>query len=61
MHRFYLSPERVSESELTLDERESHHAAIVLRVREGERVAVLDEREMSLCARRPRWTSGPRG
>ena len=42
MHRFYLSPERVTEGGLTLDERESHHAAIVLRVREGERVAVLD-------------------
>ncbi|MFM1555758.1 MAG: RsmE family RNA methyltransferase [Limisphaerales bacterium] len=42
MHRFYLSPERVTEGDLTLDERESHHAAIVLRVREGERVAVLD-------------------
>ncbi|HIL23816.1 MAG TPA: hypothetical protein EYG19_00230, partial [Verrucomicrobia bacterium] len=42
MHRFYLPPERVTEGELTLDERESHHAATVLRVREGERVAVLD-------------------
>ena len=42
MHRFYLPPKRLTEGELTLDERESHHAAIVLRVREGERVAVLD-------------------
>ena len=42
MHRFYLPPERVTEGELTLDGRESHHAATVLRVREGERVAVLD-------------------
>ncbi len=42
MHRFYLPPERVTEGELTLDERESHHAATVLRVRAGERVAVLD-------------------
>lgn len=42
MHRFYLPPDRVTEDELTLDERESHHAANVLRLREGERVAVLD-------------------
>ena len=42
MHRFYLPPESVTEGDLTLGERESHHAATVLRVREGERVAVLD-------------------
>lgn len=42
MHRFYLPPDRVTEGEITLDERESHHAANVLRVREGERVAVLN-------------------
>ncbi|SVC94277.1 uncharacterized protein METZ01_LOCUS347131, partial [marine metagenome] len=32
----------VIEGELTLDERESHHAASVLRIYEGESVAVLD-------------------
>ena len=42
MHRFYLPPNLVTEGEITLDERESHHAANVLRVREGERVAVLN-------------------
>ena len=42
MHRFYLPPNLVSEREITLDDRESHHAANVLRVREGERVAVLN-------------------
>ena len=42
MHRFYLPPELVSEEVITLDERESHHAANVLRVRQGERVAVLN-------------------
>jgi len=42
MHRFYLSPGQATSDELTLDERESHHAATVLRVREGERVAVMD-------------------
>ncbi len=42
MHRFYLPPNLVSESEITLDDRESHHAVNVLRVREGERVAVLN-------------------
>ncbi len=44
MHRFYLPPERAAQSELLLDERESHHAANVLRVRQGERVVVLDGR-----------------
>ena len=42
MHRFYMSPPKVVEGELTLDERESHHAATVLRIHEGESVAVLD-------------------
>jgi len=42
MHRFYLPPQKVIEGKLTLDGRESHHAAKVLRVRKGERVIVLD-------------------
>jgi len=42
MHRFYLSPASVAQPELTLDERESHHAVNVLRIREGARVAVMD-------------------
>ncbi|MBL69198.1 MAG: 16S rRNA (uracil(1498)-N(3))-methyltransferase [Verrucomicrobiales bacterium] len=42
MHRFYLPPAAAAQPELTLDERESHHAVNVLRVRAGERVAVMD-------------------
>ncbi|MEE2714735.1 MAG: RsmE family RNA methyltransferase [Verrucomicrobiota bacterium] len=42
MHRFYLPPDQVAQPELTLADRESHHAINVLRLREGERVAVLD-------------------
>ena len=42
MHRFYLPPSSATGDELTLDERESRHAATVLRLREGETVAVLD-------------------
>ena len=42
MHRFYLPPQAEGEGELTLDERESHHAATVLRIHKGDRVAVLD-------------------
>lgn len=42
MHRFYLPSEACGGPELTLDERESHHAADVLRVRTGERISILD-------------------
>tara|TARA_B100000530_G_C15815913_1_gene431486 strand:- start:50 stop:799 length:750 start_codon:yes stop_codon:yes gene_type:complete len=42
MHRFYLPPERMTGGDLTLDERESHHAVNVLRLRQGDPVAVLD-------------------
>ena len=42
MHRFYLPPQAGGEGELTLDERESHHSATVLRIHKGDRVAVLD-------------------
>ena len=42
MHRFYLPLQEGVEGELTLDERESHHAATVLRMHKGDRVAVLD-------------------
>ena len=42
MHRFYLPLQEGVEGELTLDERESHHAATVLRIHKGERLAVLD-------------------
>lgn len=40
--RFYLPPERWGAAQVTLDEEESHHAAVVLRVKPGELVELLD-------------------
>ena len=42
MHRFYLPPEHCRVAALTLTGDEAHHALRVLRVRDGERVVVLD-------------------
>src|SRR5687767_13644131 len=42
MHRFYLPPEQTKSDALTLRKREAHHALHVLRIREGDRVIVLD-------------------
>ena len=42
MHRFYIPPDQCREPSLRLADREAHHAIHVLRVRRGERVAVLD-------------------
>jgi 16S rRNA (uracil1498-N3)-methyltransferase len=42
MHRFYLPPQQCRDPILRLTDREAHHATHVLRVRRGERVAVLD-------------------
>jgi 16S rRNA (uracil1498-N3)-methyltransferase len=42
MHRFYLPPAECLRQPLTLSEREAHHALNVLRIRAGERVAVLN-------------------
>lgn len=42
MHRFYLPPTQSQHLTFQLDERESHHAINVLRVKAGERVVVLD-------------------
>src|SRR6185295_13695880 len=42
MHRFYLPPDQTRNSTPALSERESHHAVDVLRLRQGERVVVLD-------------------
>jgi len=42
MHRFYLPPEQCHGNTLRLDGREAHHALHVLRLRHGERVAILD-------------------
>lgn len=42
MHRFYLPPSECQSSHLTLTESETHHGVKVLRLRERERVVVLD-------------------
>jgi 16S rRNA (uracil1498-N3)-methyltransferase len=42
MHRFHLPPKEISGSPLTLAGREAHHALRVLRLRRGDRVAILD-------------------
>jgi 16S rRNA (uracil1498-N3)-methyltransferase len=42
MHRFYLPPEHCAGATLLLDGREAHHALHVLRLKQGETVAVLD-------------------
>ena len=42
MHRFYLPPAARQPQTLTLSGREAHHALNVLRIRPGERVAVLN-------------------
>jgi 16S rRNA (uracil1498-N3)-methyltransferase len=42
MHRFYLEPKDTQSSALVLAEAEAHHALHVVRIREGERVVVLN-------------------
>ena len=42
MHRFYLPPERCQDASLVLTGSEAHHARHVVRVRRGDRVAVVD-------------------
>ncbi len=42
MQRFYLDPKQCQANVLTLTGPEAHHAAAVLRVRQGELVSVLD-------------------
>lgn len=42
MHRFYLPPAQCKDKTLILTESEAHHALNVLRVRDGERLMVLD-------------------
>jgi len=42
MHRFYLPPAECKDDSLLLSGREAHHALQVLRLRQGERVMVLD-------------------
>ncbi len=42
MHRFYLPPSKCHDSVLTLSNAEAHHALRVLRLRRGDRAAILD-------------------
>jgi 16S rRNA (uracil1498-N3)-methyltransferase len=42
MHRFHLPPDQCRANILTLPAREAHHALHVLRIRERDRVVVLD-------------------
>jgi 16S rRNA (uracil1498-N3)-methyltransferase len=42
MHRFFLPPDQTRDSTLTLSGSEAHHALHVVRIRENERVVVLD-------------------
>ena len=42
MHRFYIAPEETGGKVLTLSSAQTHHAKTVLRIREGERVSLLD-------------------
>ncbi len=42
MHRFFVTPGEGRGGRVTLDERESHHAARVLRIEPGEEVELLD-------------------
>ncbi|HZJ16387.1 MAG TPA: 16S rRNA (uracil(1498)-N(3))-methyltransferase [Chthoniobacteraceae bacterium] len=42
MHRFYIPPSSWKAERLVLDTVESHHAAGVLRLKEGERIAIFD-------------------
>jgi 16S rRNA (uracil1498-N3)-methyltransferase len=42
MHHFYLPPEQCQGTSLLLTSREAHHAKHVVRVRQGDRVRVVD-------------------
>lgn len=44
MHRFFLSPELISENEVGFPDDLAHQIVNVLRLREGDEVAVLDDR-----------------
>ena len=49
MHRFYVDPQQSGNDLIELSEREAHHAANVLRLKEGERVVALDGQGSELC------------
>jgi 16S rRNA (uracil1498-N3)-methyltransferase len=62
MHRFLVPPEAVHDDRVVLPAEESRHAAVVLRLRVGERVIVFDgrglEREVELTTVSPRAVAG---
>lgn len=41
-HFFYISPKNISQNAFSLDEKESHHASHVLRMKVGETIWLLD-------------------
>jgi 16S rRNA (uracil1498-N3)-methyltransferase len=49
MHRFYVEPRQSGNDVIELSEREAHHGANVLRLKEGERVVALDGQGSELC------------
>ena len=50
MHRFYITPSECNNRPLTLNEAEAKHARSVLRIREGDRIIVLNgEGKEILC------------
>ncbi len=42
MHRFQINPDGIKKGSVLLDEKESHHAASVLRLKTGDAVGLLD-------------------
>src|SRR5690349_6257325 len=42
MHRFYLPPEQCRDDKLLLTRSEAHHALHVIRLRPGDKIAVID-------------------
>ncbi|MFP6855059.1 MAG: RNA methyltransferase PUA domain-containing protein, partial [Opitutales bacterium] len=52
LHRSYIGPDRTwVDDRVTLEERESHHLAKVLRVREGDEIETFDGRGETRMAR----------
>ena len=49
MHRFFVDPAESGKDVIELSEREAHHGANVVRIREGERVAALDGKGSELA------------
>ena len=61
MRRFFISPEELNQSEITLKDEEFHHLKSVCRLEEGERVEVLDARAIWGWRKSPRLTKNQHG